>query len=315
MTALLDHFQFALSVTGPTFIYILLGLLLRRVGLLGERAGRWLSFFTYQVGLPLLLCVTILGMDLSSQLPVGMVLLGVGVTLLLVLFSWLLAPRLLVTEPDRGVFVQGAYRGNLIAIGLAFCGTAFGVEGLAVAALPMAAMTFTFNVLAVVVLQLPGQRTLSAALLATAKNPIMLAIFAGVVARLMGFTLSPPLAAANQFLSKLVLPVALLCIGASMSLQAWRSSGAAVLGAVLIKLLLSPLLMVAGALLLGLRGIELGVMFLLAASPTAVASFIMVAGMGGNKALAANIVVLSSLAALLSVTLGLVLLARFGLLL
>ena len=66
-------------------------------------------------------------------------------------------------------------------------------------------------------------------------------------------------------------------------------------------------------LLPGIRDTELAVLFFLAASPTAAASFVMTRSMGGNAALAANIVVLSTLGSLLTVTSGLILLKYLGL--
>jgi predicted permease len=50
---------------------------------------------------------------------------------------------------------------------------------------------------------------------------------------------------------------------------------------------------------------ELGVLFLLFMSPTATASFIMGKSMGGNQALAANLIMTTTLVSLLTASLGL----------
>ena len=92
-----------------------------------------------------------------------------------------------------------------------------------------------------------------------------------------------------------------------------RESGWLTLEASLWKLVLAPLVTVALAVALGVHSAELGVLYLLVAAPVAAASYIMVTAAGGNGTLAANIVVTSTLLSLLTVTLGLALLQRYGL--
>ncbi|MCB0291383.1 MAG: AEC family transporter, partial [Calditrichaeota bacterium] len=82
--------------------------------------------------------------------------------------------------------------------------------------------------------------------------------------------------------------------------------------AVAIKLVLIPAVMIYGAWLLGYGGTDLVVMFVLFASPTAVASFMMVEAMGGNSRLAANIVLLSTLGSVVTISAGIVVLKMMG---
>jgi predicted permease len=64
---------------------------------------------------------------------------------------------------------------------------------------------------------------------------------------------------------------------------------------------------------MGVRGEQLGILFLLLSSPVAAASFVMVVAARGDGALAANIVVLSTLCSVVTVTAGFYLLSLFGL--
>lgn len=79
------------------------------------------------------------------------------------------------------------------------------------------------------------------------------------------------------------------------------------------KLVLVPLVLTAGAVALGFRGIELGILMLMASSPSAAAGYVMVRAMGGNAALAANIIALTTLGSLLTTSLGVMLLRSGGL--
>ncbi len=67
------------------------------------------------------------------------------------------------------------------------------------------------------------------------------------------------------------------------------------------KLLLVPLLFVGGGVAWGFRGMELGILLLMSSAPTAAASYVMVRAMGGNAALAANIIALTTLGSLFTV--------------
>ena len=79
------------------------------------------------------------------------------------------------------------------------------------------------------------------------------------------------------------------------------------------KLIAAPALITLGGYLLGFRGMELGMLFLMNATPVAAASYIMARSMGGNAALAANIIALTTLLSTLSCTLGMVILQTLGL--
>jgi malonate transporter len=67
------------------------------------------------------------------------------------------------------------------------------------------------------------------------------------------------------------------------------------------------------AYLLGFRGVELGCLILMFASPTAAASFVMVRTIGGNHTLAANIVALTTLISLFTISIAIYSLKVFAL--
>ena len=78
-------------------------------------------------------------------------------------------------------------------------------------------------------------------------------------------------------------------------------------------IVVSPVVVCLIAIPFGVRDDELGVLFLLAAAPTAAASFIMARAMGGNSGMAANIVLLSTACSIVTVTGGLSFLKFSGL--
>ena len=74
-----------------------------------------------------------------------------------------------------------------------------------------------------------------------------------------------------------------------------------------------PLLFVLGGIAFGFRGMELGILLLMAAAPSAAASYVMVRAMGGNAPLAANIVALTTIGSILATSLGLTVLRAYAL--
>ena len=78
------------------------------------------------------------------------------------------------------------------------------------------------------------------------------------------------------------------------------------------KMVILPAISTAAAWALGFKGEQLGLLFLFFASPTAAASFVMVKAMGGNAALAANIIAMTTLMASVTITLGIFALRLLG---
>lgn len=313
----LELLSFSLSITGPIFLVVGFGALLRRLGMIPPTFIQPASDLVFKVGLPTILFLSVYRADLE-QFVFGRAL-GVTVAMTFVMYglAWLSARAATDERKDGAVFLQGAFRGNLVVIGLAFCSNAWGEAGLAAAALPVAILTMLYNVLAVVALhplEPPGDRsTARRFVLGTVRNPLIIGIALGFVAKLSGLRIPALVEDTADYFAGMTLPLALLCIGASIQLRALNHSGGTVAAASALKLVVSPLLVVLPAAHLGVRGMELGILFFLTASPTAVASFIQVEAMRGNGVLAANIVVATTLLGIVTVTGGLLALKAAGL--
>lgn len=97
-----------------------------------------------------------------------------------------------------------------------------------------------------------------------------------------------------------------------MNLSRLYKAGALTWEATLWRLCLAPLIGVAIAVALGVRDEQLGVLFLLLATPVAASSHVMVVAARGDGTLAANIVVLTTLLSLLTITVGFFFLSVFS---
>ncbi len=301
----LTAFEYTLGVTSPVFVIVFLGYMLKKRGQINNDFVNIASGLVFNICLPVLIFIAMLQnqVDLAQQIPLALYCLVVA-GLCFILFWW--GSAYCVTPVDRGVVVQGAFRSNLGIIGLALCGKAFGQEGLAVGAVILAVVVPIFNVLSVYGLNRSLAAKQNFSLLKTvediAKNPLIIAILLGFVFTQAGMTLPKVMYDAGTYLAAMTLPLALICIGGALSLRELTFNSRLSSMAVLAKLIVVPIIAVLPAYYLGFSAIELGCILLMFASPTATASFIMVRALGGNSALASNIIVLSTLLSAISIS-------------
>lgn len=304
-----------LEATGPIFFLILLGIALKRFGVMDERFIAASSRLVFNVCLPVLLFTTIIKIDLSATIEWSVIAFSLIATVAAFSISWLATVVWVRERGDRSATVQGAFRGNLAVIGIALAASAYGESGLAVASLLMAAMTILYNILAVVVLSYyAGQEALSwrSALKGIATNPLIVAIVLALIVAALHIPIPAIAISTGSYLGSMALPLAVLGSGAGLSLHALTNPSPGLKVSVTLKLALIPTILTAMAWWLGYRDETLGVMFLLFASPTAAASFAMAQTMGANATLAANIIMASTLGSVVTTSLGLFLLKAIG---
>lgn len=314
MSEFLHSLAFAASVTGPIFVVLVLGIVLARIGLITEAFVDAGSKLVFNVTLPSLLFISISATDITHTANVVLLVYGVLATLTLFLLLEGLAALMVPIRADRGVVVQGAFRSNMAIIGLAFCVNAYGPAGLAAASIYMAPVTMLLNILSVITLNRSLNRHGSArdTLLAIIRNPLIIAILLALPMAWWQIRLPDILNRSGEYFAQMTLPLALLCTGASLNLTGLRQDSRNAVLATLGKLVLAPVLLTAGGHAPGFRGMDRGILFLLSASPTAAASYVMTRAMGGNAGLAANIIVLTTLGSILGSSLGITLLRGMG---
>jgi len=308
-------FATALAVSLPTFAWVALGAALALAGLLPQPLIDRISLLAFNYGLPVMLFAGAAQVDYSTLGRANYLLAGVLATLLTFAISWPYSKWRRHPRALQGIFVQSAFRSNLAIVGLALTQSAYGEQGLRLAALPVALMTVLYNVLAVWVLNatLGSHTSVTGVLRGILRNPLIIGIGAGVLLSVSPLPVPEVLAPVGAGLSRFFLPLVLVCIGGSMNFSRLYRAGALTWEATLWRLGVAPLLGISLALLLGVHGEQLGVLFLLLATPVAASSHVMVIGARGDAVLAANIVVLTTALSLVTITVGFFLLAALAL--
>ena len=294
-----------LNIVLPIFLVIGLGWLLRRLRFISAADGSTLSRLIFHVAAPALLLRSAAQTPLSHSLDprvIGVMAGGSAVYAAIVYLTvWRMRPA------RRGVFAQGVHRSNMVFLGLPLIMGAYGQQAVGQVSVLVAVMVIVYNLLAVFLLTLPHRRRdedQKAAWIDTGRNillnPLALACVAGIAMSALGLRLPAALDTAVDLVGRTALPLALVSIGAGLDLARLRSEIPVTSVAIVLKLGLYPALIYAALRALGVSGVALSAPVLLAATPTAVVSYVMAREMRGDSELAGAMVIGTTLASLVT---------------
>lgn len=268
------------GVVGPVFAIIALGFAAARWGFVDTAGFRGLNAFTFSLAAPALL---FLG-GTTGPRGGGLAALAFFLATAAVYAGVLLAARRGARMPlgPAGMLALDASYGNTVMMGIPLVTAAFGSQALAVLLAILALHSMVLLSTATVVAELalhahaPWRRVLRATLLGIARNPVVMAVLAALLWRLL--ELPAPAGVAQRTLEMLGAagpPVALFCLGGSLvaldARAAWRET--AVVSA--LKLLVLPAAVWLAARALALPPMETAVTVLVAAMPTGANAYLL----------------------------------------
>ena len=307
----LSNFIFSFNVVMPVFLVVFVGYLLRRSCLDPKTTSR-LNWLVFNCALPLMLFRDIGNSDFATVMDGKLILFAVVSTLVIFFITCLIAPKLVKPE-GQGAFIQGVFRGNYAIVGLQIITNILGSAHTDKASLIITFIIPLYNILAVLILTIKSSNNESGknilgnirkALINIIRNPLIIGIAAGIPFSILHIRLPLFLESGMNSLAGLTTPLALLAIGASINMSQVRNKFKAAAIAAVIKLIVIPLIFLPIAFLIGLSGEQIVILYVMFAAPTAINSFIMADIMGNDSALAANIVLLTTLGSLFTFTLG-----------
>lgn len=294
---LLNSFLLSLNAIVSIFLMMAVGYGAKRLLRLEKEHIRRFNALVFHTLLPLMLFTNIYTSDIRSGVSLRCLGLALSVLLALFVLTWLFVKRIEPANDQRGVMIQAAFRSNFLLLGLPLIRELCPGADLATVSVMLAIVVPCYNVLAVVTLETFShqQVDLGKILLGIAKNPLILASAAGVLANLSGLRLPDCVASPIAQLGAAASPVALLLLGAEFEFRAVGLYRRNLAVCTVLRLLVYPGVSLPLAALAGLRGPEFAVLISMFATPAAVSSFSMAAQMGGNPELAAGAVTLTTL--------------------
>lgn len=301
-------FWFAFNGITPLILLVVLGYFVKRVGLLDQITIDKVTKFLFQVAFPVSLFNSTYKIEVADYFNPLLYGYAIGMILLIVAVLMAILPRFVKGNKQRGAMIQGIYRGNYLLLGYPLALNLFGDQGVGPTAMLLPVVIFTYNVLAVFVLEFyRGEETrvdMLKVIAGVARNPLILGAVLGVGFSLLPVELPVSLARTIDDVGKIANPMALIMLGGQFNWSRVTSNRHLLVWATALREFAIPTLTTIGAILLGFRGPELGALFILFASPTAVTSFIMAKTMNSDGDLASQIVLATTLTSGFSLFLG-----------
>jgi predicted permease len=291
--------QAALAIA-PVFLMILIGYALRRGGIPSVEFWNLNDRLVYFVLMPALFFRQISTADLGAE-PVGPFALALCAGFFAALGFGALAARVAGLAPAQASSVAlGAARFNTF-VALAVAEALHGAAGLQLAVLAAVLLVPVVNVSAVALLAATlstGEGgVLGRTLRDLVRNPLILAIAAGLAANLAGLGGLPVVDDTAAILGAAALPVMLLCVGANLRVRGMRASVGPVALAGIGKLAVFPAATLAALALVPPGALAAEVALIYAALPAGVAAYTLARAMGGDAPLMAAIITVQTLLA------------------
>ncbi|WP_438480417.1 AEC family transporter [Oleiharenicola lentus] len=298
------------DILAPVFLLIALGAWLQRTSFVSENFLKEANRVTYWLGLPALLFSQLANSFQGASGAGLMLTVMLSATCAAIVVAYLVAWLLRLPGAALGTFVQGGFRGNLAFVGLPIIYSlpdeplAWGVSARTAAVLTVAPMMVFYNTAGVIVLLLSQHalswRMILPLLKKLATTPPLIATAAGMAFAIFGWKLPHALDQTFTALGEMALPLGLLGVGGSLVTAKFHGAWHAPLSSALIKTAVSPLLGWIVGRALGLGALELKMVMILMACPTAIVSYAIAMEMKGDETIASGAIVLSVLTSILS---------------
>jgi len=277
-----------------------------------------ISRLVFNVSLPALLFVKLAFVDLKDVFHLDTIIVIYAGTLIGFALSWIFSSAFIPKGQGRGAFIQGSFRGNEAIIGMALIINIYGDQAAAKIATILVFLIPLFNILSIIALTFSDTSARKSAIKKSLKsllaNPLIIAITLSILVSAFSIPIHSIIVSTGKSLAAVALPLALIGIGASLDLKKVLVSSKMAIISSAFKIILMPVIGTTIAWFYGIKGQDLGIIYIVFACPTAIVSFIMADAMGKHGKMAGSIVVISTMASLVTIGGGMYILELFGVL-
>ena len=312
-----ESFMVAFNAVAPFLILLGIGFASVHLKLTDREFMNRLNTLNFKLFFPFLMFNNVYGAKPENMPSLKLILTGVISVSLLVVLLVAVVPRIVRENPKRGVIIQGIFRSNFIIYGIPLTTFVFGEERSSVCGMMILIMVSLFNVAGVIVLELfreGGKVRPLPLLLGIIKNPLLQGCVIGLLFYLFQIRLPSFIASPVSSLAGMATTLALVVLGANLRFDELKQNRRTVTAVLIIRLILLPVVMVAFAYAIGLRGVELFLILMIFGTPVATSSYPMAVNMGGDGPLAGQLVFVSTVASLVTIFLFIFTMSRMGLL-
>lgn len=304
----MNDFIFSINVTFPIFLVMVIGWVLKQIGMLNDNFVTVANRFNFKVTLPFMLFRDISSVDIKAVFDLKFVLFCAIASSICFWGIWGATKLFLKDHTMRGAFVQASFRSSAAVMGLAFISNIYGTSAMGplmiIGAVPL------YNIYSVLVLTFEadyGEEArdtgkIKQACINIAKNPIIIAIVLGLLVALAGIQFPTIVNKTVNSVAQMATPLALIALGAGFEGRKALAKMKPTLWASAIKLVLQPLIFLPVAAYLGFDGEKMIAILIMLAAPATPSCYIMAKNMKNDGVLTASIVVMTTLLAAFTLT-------------
>lgn len=305
---LLDNFIFSINSVLPIFSIIIIGYLLKNI--FDDKTVLKLNKFTFNYALPSMLFIEVSSSNFNEAFDLYLIIYSIISVILIFLTSWIIAIVFKINKSSISSFVQGIYRGSFAIFGAFLVSSIVGDANTHKASLILIFIVPLYNILAIIIFTVYSTTTsnmygiIKENFFAIVKNPLIRGVTLGIPFSVFDFNLPTVLFETINTIGSIATPIALIGIGATISLESIRDTLKLSLVASILKLVVFTFLFTGIGILLNFDLESTVILFVLFGSPSTVSGYVMAYNMNGNHELAANIIIFTTLLSVFTILLG-----------
>ena len=296
-------FGLSFKVVFPLLALMVLGYFLKTRGLLDKSTIKSMNGLIFRVFLPVNLFMNIYSSDINKTFDLFLILYACVSLVVIFIILCLIVPAFIKDRSDKSTVIQGISRSNIILYGIFIVEAISDSDGLGLLGVMVAFVIPLLNILAVLIFEMNRGQKINAGkvLKGIASNPLIIASVLAVLMLSLKINIPALITGTLDNLSRIAAPLSMVLLGGTFVFSSVKKHIVWLAVSSIVKLVIFPAIFLSIAILIGIRGVELVVLMVVFGSPTAISSFSMAEEMGGNSALAGEIIMATSVVSIVTI--------------
>lgn len=314
----MENLLFCINAVIPSFIIIAAGYSVRLFGLMEEKSVKQFNKVCFNIFLPLVMFKNAYTSDFSRDFDWRVIGVTISCLFIMIAVMALIAPRFTNRRGQIGAMIQGSFRSNAVLMGIPFAISLCGEEAAGPTSVLVVFTVPLYNLLAVLVFSIYNDKqrsrpNIAAVLKKIITNPLIIGFLIGISFNLLNITLPQVVEKPIYSLASAGSTVAMFAVGAQLNFKSAIRNIRLTAVTAFAKLVAMPIMATLLSLAVGLKGAYLCAPFIILSMPCATASAAQADGMNADGTLAAEMVVFTTAASIVTIFIGSFILKTLGL--
>lgn len=292
----MENVQICVNAILPMFIYIVVGIIIKRAGMMSSSENKRFNKILFTFFYPVLMFDNIYSADLGAVFDGRLILFALCFVAATVLVTAAVIVRVEKNNASRGAMIQAIYRSNFVLMGIMVVQSIFGKEGLPTATMLVTVVVPFFNFISVIILEYfrGGKADVKGIAVNTVKNPLIIGALAGAACSVLGIGMPGVAQDVLDGMAAATMPMALIMLGVSFDPAVITAKRKNILICLIGRLAVVPAIGLPLAAAMGFTGPAFVTLLIMMASPTAVSSYPMAVAMDSDGEIAGSAVMIST---------------------